>query len=124
MSDPQSKSQYIDTCIFCKLGKGLVRADIVYQDEAVVAFRDIHPQAPVHILVIPRQHITALWETDEAHTDLLGRMLLTCNRVADEAGVGESGYRVVANVGPDAGQSVDHLHFQILGGKTLTWPPG
>jgi histidine triad (HIT) family protein len=115
---------YVDTCVFCKVAKGLVRADIVYQDDLVVAFKDIHPQAPVHALVIPREHITALWEADASHEPLLGRMLTVCNTVAQTLGVSESGYRVVANVGPDAGQSVDHLHFHLLGGRKLEWPPG
>src|SRR4051812_36856193 len=106
MGTPGSQAGYTETCVFCKVANGLVRADVVYQDEAVVAFKDIHPVAPVHILVIPRQHITALWEADESHTDLLGRLLLACNHVADMSGVGESGYRVVANSGQDAGQSV------------------
>src|SRR5215210_1147903 len=120
MADPN----YEETCIFCKLAKGLVRADIVFQDEAVLAFNDIHKQAPVHVLVIPRAHITALWEADESHTHLLGRMLLACNEVAEKMGVGESGYRVVVNSGTDAGQSVEHVHFHVLGGRTLQWPPG
>jgi len=124
MSGPESNSHFVDTCVFCRLAKGLVRGDIVFQDDAVVAFNDIHPQAPVHILVIPREHITALWDTDESHYDLLARLLHTCNRVADDAGVGQTGYRVVANVGQDAGQSVDHLHFHVLGGRKLSWPPG
>ena len=115
---------YADTCIFCKLAKGLVRADIVLQNEAVIAFKDIHPQAPVHALVIPRVHITALWEADESHAHLLGRILLTCNEVAEKLGVGESGYRVVVNSGGDAGQSVEHVHFHVLRGRTLQWPPG
>ncbi len=115
---------YSDTCVFCKVAKGLVRADIVMQDEHMVAFKDIHPQAPVHVLVIPRQHLTALWEADETHSPLLGRMLVACNEVAQQLGVDQSGYRVVTNAGPDAGQSVDHLHFHVLGGRKLTWPPG
>ena len=115
---------YADTCIFCRLSKGLVRADIVFQDGAVLAFNDIHPQAPVHVLVIPRAHITALWEADESHTSLLGRLLLACNEVAEKMGVGESGYRVVINSGEHAGQSVEHVHFHVLGGRTLEWPPG
>lgn len=115
---------YVDTCMFCRVAKGLVRADVVYQDGQVVAFRDIHPQAPVHVLVIPRMHITALWEADEMHTDLLGQILIACNEVAEKEGVHETGYRVVANSGPDAGQSVDHLHFHVLGGRRLEWPPG
>ena len=117
-------SQYSDTCVFCKLAKGLVKADIVYQDEELVAFRDIHPQAPAHVLIIPRQHLTALWETDDSHAVLLGRLLLASNKIADQEGISQSGYRVVANVGPDAGQSVDHLHLHVLGGRKLDWPPG
>jgi histidine triad (HIT) family protein len=116
--------EYTDTCIFCRLAKGLVRAEIILQDEKIIAFRDIHPQAPGHALVIPRQHITALWEADQSHEPLLGRVLTACNEVAQEMGVADSGYRVVVNSGPDAGQSVDHLHFHVLGGRTLEWPPG
>ena len=115
---------YSDTCIFCRLAKGLVRADIIFQDDAVIAFNDIHPQAPTHVLVIPRQHITTLWETDETHVTLLGRILLACNQVAQQQGVMDSGYRVVVNAGADAGQTVDHLHFHVLGGRKLQWPPG
>ncbi len=116
--------QAVDTCIFCKLAKGLVRADIVYQDDKVVAFKDIHPQAPVHVLIIPREHITALWEVDPTHVPILGRLLTTASEVAARTGVQESGYRVVINTGPDAGQSVDHLHLHLLGGRELKWPPG
>ena len=119
-----SDQGYVDTCVFCKVVKGLVRADIVYQDDAVVAFKDIHPQAPVHVLVIPRQHITALWEVDSSHEPLLGHVLNACNAVADVMGVGDSGFRVAINNGPDAGQSVDHIHFHLLGGRKLQWPPG
>ncbi|HET6313423.1 MAG TPA: histidine triad nucleotide-binding protein [Chloroflexia bacterium] len=115
---------YSDTCIFCRLAKGLVRADIIFEDDAVIAFNDIHPQAPTHVLVIPRQHITALWETDDSHNALLGRILLVCNRVAQQQGIMDSGYRVVVNTGADAGQSVDHVHFHVLGGRKLQWPPG
>jgi histidine triad (HIT) family protein len=124
MGDQPGGVRFSDTCVFCKVVMGAVRADIVYQDEAVVAFRDIHPQAPVHILVIPRVHMTAVWEADESHADLLGRVILACNQVAEKEGVDKSGYRVVVNAGPDAGQSVDHLHFHLLGGRKLDWPPG
>jgi histidine triad (HIT) family protein len=119
-----SDQGYVDTCIFCKVAKKLVRAEIVYEDEAVVAFKDIHPQAPVHALVIPRQHITALWEVDQSHESLLGRILLGCSEVADKLGVSQSGYRVVTNSGADGGQSVDHLHFHVMGGRKMEWPPG
>ncbi len=114
----------VDTCIFCKLAKGQVRAEIILQDDKLIAFRDIHPQSPAHALVVPRKHITALWDTDQDDQMLLGHILLACNEVAQELGVAESGYRVVINSGPDAGQSVDHLHFHVLGGRTLQWPPG
>ena len=123
MSDETSQTLYSDTCVFCKVAKGIVRADIIYRDEEVVAFRDIHPQAPVHALVIPRRHITALWEAEESDAVLLGRLLLACNKVAEQE-VGQSGYRVVVNAGDDAGQSVDHVHFHVLGGRKLDWPPG
>lgn len=115
---------YQETCVFCRLAKGLVRADVLFQDDKVVAFRDIHAQAPVHVLVIPREHITALWEVDPTHQPLLGRMLLACNRVADETGISTSGFRVVINTGHDAGQTVDHVHFHVLGGRKMQWPPG
>jgi histidine triad (HIT) family protein len=124
MSDQVSGPEYVDTCVFCKVAKGLVRADIVYKDDAVVAFKDIHPQAPMHVLVIPREHMTALWEADDSHASLLGKILLACNQVAQQEGVDESGYRVVVNAGPDAGQSVNHVHFHVLGGRKLDWPPG
>lgn len=114
----------IDTCIFCKLAQGQVRAEIILQDDRVIAFKDIHPQAPAHALVIPRRHITALWDTDRDDEALLGHIVLTCNEVAQELGIAESGYRIIANSGADAGQSVDHLHFHVLGGRKLAWPPG
>lgn len=116
--------QAIDTCVFCKLAKGQLRADIVYEDNTVLAFKDIHPQAPVHVLVIPREHITALWEVDESHIQVLGRMILAANDVADRLGVQETGYRIVINTGTEAGQTVDHVHLHVLGGRKLTWPPG
>ena|SRR5438132_13673077 len=124
MTDQTTGPRYVDTCVFCKVAKGTVRADIIYEDTEIVAFRDIHPQAPIHDLVIPRQHLTALWEADDSHAVLLGRMLLACVEVAQKEGVDSSGYRVVANVGADAGQSVDHLHFHVMGGRKMEWPPG
>lgn len=115
---------YVDTCVFCKLAKGLVRAEIIFEDDQVMAFKDIHPQTPVHLLVIPRQHITALWEADASHGPLLSRLLLACNEAAQKGGIENSGYRVVVNSGDDAGQSVDHLHLHVMGGRKLKWPPG
>jgi histidine triad (HIT) family protein len=110
-------------CIFCRVARGEVPADRVYEDEMLFAFRDIHPVAPVHVLIIPRQHITAMWELDASHQALMARLFLVANEVASREGVDESGYRVVINAGPDAGQSVDHLHLHVIGGKRLGWPP-
>src|SRR5688572_22949315 len=101
-----SDQGYVETCVFCKVVRGLVRADIMLQDDRIVAFKDIHPQAPAHALVIPRFHITSLWEADHEHEPILGRMLTACNEVAQQLGVDSSGYRVVINSGADAGQSV------------------
>ncbi|MBI3946399.1 MAG: histidine triad nucleotide-binding protein [Armatimonadetes bacterium] len=114
----------MSSCIFCRIAAGEAPADVVYQDDRAVALRDRHPRAPVHILVIPRRHIAnllALLDEDEA---LVGHLLGVANRVARDAGVAESGFRVVANVNRDAGQSVDHLHFHVLGGRPMGWPPG
>lgn len=110
-------------CIFCRVARGEIPADKVYEDEGVLAFRDIHPIAPVHVLVIPKIHITALWEVEERHGPLISRLVLACNDVASREGIDQSGYRVVVNSGPDAGQSVDHLHFHVLGGTRMGWPP-
>jgi histidine triad (HIT) family protein len=109
-------------CIFCSIASGLIPATIVYQDEDVVAFRDIHPVAPFHVLVIPRVHLASLAESTEADAALLGRLMLAARRVAHDAGFQARGYRTIVNTGADAGQSVHHLHVHVLAGKTLSWP--
>ena len=111
-------------CIFCKIVSGAIPATLVYEDERAVAFRDINPQAPTHALVIPRAHIASLNEAGEADDALLGHLLLVAARVAREGGHAEGGYRTVVNTGPDAGQTVFHIHVHVLAGRTLTWPPG
>ena len=112
-------------CIFCKIVRGDIPADVVYEDEVSLAFRDINPQAPVHVLVIPKEHIPALAEADPVkHEALLGHLLLVAKRVADLEGISESGFRIVINNGKDAGQAVDHLHVHVLGGREMGWPPG
>ncbi|MBC7287489.1 MAG: histidine triad nucleotide-binding protein [Armatimonadetes bacterium] len=111
-------------CIFCRIVRGEIPADIVYRDEDVVAFRDINPQAPVHILVVPVRHIPELNETSDDDAVLLGKLLLTAVKIAGQEGIGGSGYRLVVNQGRDAGQSVDHLHVHLLGGRAMAWPPG
>ncbi len=109
-------------CIFCKIASGDVKADVVLRDEYVVAFRDINPKAPLHVLVIPRQHVASLAEADDP--ELVGRLALAAARIAKDAGYGERGFRVVSNTGPESGQSVPHLHFHVLAGRSLSWPPG
>lgn len=109
--------------IFLKIARGQVPADIVYEDDICLAFRDIAPQAPTHVLVIPRTPVTNLADP-RAEPSTLGHLLSVCARVARDLGLEESGYRVVANVGPDAGQSVPQLHLHLLGGRSLSWPPG
>lgn len=110
--------------VFGMILRGEIPADIVYEDEQSIAFRDIAPQADVHVLVIPREPIRSLAHASAEHQALLGRLLEVCALVAVQEGVAESGYRVVTNIGADGGQSVDHLHFHVLGGRPLKWPPG
>lgn len=110
--------------IFSKIIAREIPADIVYEDDDVFAFRDVAPQAPTHVLVVPKKPLENLAAATDDDTLLLGRLLLAAIKVARALGLGESGFRVVANVGPDAGESVPHLHFHVLGGRHLTWPPG
>lgn len=111
-------------CLFCKIVAGTIPAKLVYEDDRAVAFRDINPQAPTHALVIPRSHIASLAEASEDDESLLGHLLRVAARVAREEGHAEAGYRTVINTGPDAGQTVFHIHVHVLGGRSLTWPPG
>jgi histidine triad (HIT) family protein len=111
-------------CLFCRISAGEIPADIVYQDERCIAFRDTNPQAPVHVLVIPREHMESLDEATQKDEVTLGHLLRVAARVANEQGISESGYRVVTNTGAGAGQSVFHLHVHVLGGRQLNWPPG
>ena len=111
-------------CIFCRLIAGELPADVVYQDGAAVAIRDANPQAPVHLLVMPKEHYDALDDMGKRDEPLLGHLVRVASRVANEHGLGETGYRTVINTGAGAGQSVFHLHIHVLGGRELTWPPG
>jgi histidine triad (HIT) family protein len=111
-------------CLFCRIVAGEVPAGRVHEDELVIAFRDIAPRAPTHILLIPRAHIPSALELTAADAALLGRLFEVAARIARQEGVAQSGFRIVTNVGPDAGQSVPHLHFHLLGGRALSWPPG
>lgn len=114
----------MENCLFCKIASGQIPGDIVYQDEDVVAFKDINPQAPVHILLITQRHIPSMAELTPEDGPLLGIVFSVAAKLAHKLGVDEGGYRVVTNVGPDAGQSVFHLHFHLLGGRKFAWPPG
>jgi histidine triad (HIT) family protein len=110
-------------CIFCKIASGLLGTEFLLETDQLVAFRDLHPAAPTHILVIPKRHIPSLADIEADDGILLGEIMLAIKGLAQEQGLGE-GFRVVANTGPDGGQSVDHLHFHLLGGRSLQWPPG
>lgn len=118
-----SQEQTSDT-IFGAIVRGEVPADIVYEDDRCLAFRDLNPQAPVHVLVIPRVGIAGLQEAHEADPALLGHLLQAAQNVAEQEGLAEDGWRVVVNVGEHGGQTVAHLHLHVLGGRRLTWPPG
>ncbi len=111
-------------CIFCRVVSGEVRADIIFQDDRCIAFRDINPQAPVHVLLIPREHIESLDDAGRGDEAILGHLLRVAARVANDEGLSESGFRTVINTGAGAGQSVMHLHLHVLGGRPLNWPPG
>lgn len=111
-------------CIFCKIVAGTTNADIVYKDERVTAFRDIHPVAPTHILIVPNRHIDSVGTLAEADEAIAGRLLLTARKLAEQEGIAEKGFRVVANTGRHGGQTVQHLHIHLLGGQHLWHPLG
>jgi histidine triad (HIT) family protein len=111
-------------CPFCRIVAGELPAKVLRQTDHVVAFRDINPQAPTHILIVPKEHLRSLEEIDEGHAPLLVEMIQAAVQLARAEGVDRSGWRLVANTGADAGQSVDHLHFHLLGGRRMAWPPG
>lgn len=111
-------------CIFCKMAAGTIQPDIVFQNEYVLAFRDIKPQAPQHILVIPREHIATLDSLETGKHHIAGELLMGARQAARIAGLAENGYRTVINCGKDGGQEVYHLHMHILGGRPMHWPPG
>lgn len=111
-------------CIFCRIVRSQASAKVLYQDDLVTAFRDIHPQAPTHIQIVPNRHIPAIAATTPDDAELLGHMLAIANRLAVQEDIARSGYRLVINNGPQAGQSVNHLHLHLLGGRRMGWPPG
>jgi len=106
-------------CIFCEIIAGRLPGDIVYQDDSVTAFRDRFPRAPKHILIVPNKHLESINSVAEIDSELMGKLILTAQKLAAEAGISESGYRLVVNTGPDSGQSVHHLHIHLMGGKAM-----
>jgi len=115
---------YDETCLFCRIAAGELPATIVHSDDEVVAFRDINPQAPTHVLVIPREHIGSAVELTPAQDHLWGQLLHVAQSIAEDEGATEAGYRLVNNVGRYGGQTVHHLHRHLLAGRQMTWPPG
>ena len=111
-------------CLFCKIATGDIPASIVYRDEHLIAFKDINPQAPLHVLVIPRRHIASLNDLGAEDDGLVGEMIRCAAALAREHGVADRGYRTVFNCNAEAGQTVFHIHLHVLGGRGLTWPPG
>lgn len=112
-------------CIFCKIASGQIPSDIVYEDDQVAAFRDLEPQAPVHVLIIPKKHVESVLGLKDEDRELVSHIMCdVIPRLARELGVAEKGFRVVANTGEEGGQTVKHLHFHLLGGRSMQWPPG
>lgn len=109
-------------CVFCKIVAGEIPSDKIYEDEDIIAFNDLDPQAPIHFLVIPKKHITSLAQVEESDSALIGKIMLAIQKLAAENNL--ESYRVVTNIGEDGGQTVPHLHFHVLGGRAFHWPPG
>lgn len=111
-------------CIFCKIAEGSIPSKKIYEDDMVLAFYDISPEAPVHFLVIPKKHISSVNEVDEENSKIIAHIFTVINKIVKELNIAEGGYRIVNNCGLDGGQTVNHMHFHVLGGRTLQWPPG
>jgi histidine triad (HIT) family protein len=114
----------MQTCVFCRIARKEIPSDIIHEDEDLLAFRDLNPQAPVHILIVPKKHLEGVLALAEADAGLVGKAILLAGRLARKDGVAESGFRLVCNTNRDAGQSVPHLHIHLLGGRAMGWPPG
>ena len=114
----------MEDCIFCRIARKEIPAKIVYEDKDVLAFEDIHPQAPVHILIIPKEHIATLNEVPPGRESLLGNLLIRARTIAAEKGIGADGFRCVLNTGKNSGMEVFHIHLHLLGGRRMSWPPG
>lgn len=115
---------HVDECLFCRIVSGAIPAQRIYEDDQVVAIRDINPQAPVHVLLLPRRHFPSVLEAVEGHAGVIGQIAVAAAKVARQEKIAERGFRLLANTGPDGGQTVSHLHFHLLGGRQMRWPPG
>lgn len=111
-------------CLFCKIAQNAIPASVVFEDDEIMAFHDLNPQAPKHVLLIPKQHISTLNDTNDEHQSLLGKLMLRATEIAQAEGISHSGYRLVLNINSDGGQTVYHIHLHLLGGRHMTWPPG
>ena len=111
-------------CLFCKIVRGDIPTDFIYEDEKLIAFRDINPQAPTHILIVPKEHIATLNDVEQNHGELLGAMQIAASQLAEKEGISDSGYRTIFNCNRDAGQTVFHIHLHLMGGRRMSWPPG
>jgi len=114
----------MDTCLFCKIDRGEIPSEKVYDEGPLFAIKDINPQAPTHILIIPKKHYATILEIKTQDEPLIGSVYTVANKLAQELGLAQSGFRVVLNCGSEAGQTVFHIHFHLLGGRAMTWPPG
>ena len=111
-------------CLFCKIAMKKIPADVVYEDDKIIAFKDIQPVAPVHVLIIPKEHIASIVDIEKGHAEVTAHMMVMAKKIAQDLGVADKGFRIVNNCGEDGGQTVAHIHFHILGGRALQWPPG
>jgi histidine triad (HIT) family protein len=111
-------------CLFCKIREGEIPCDKVYENDDIIAFRDVNPQAPTHVLIVPRKHIATVNDLEEDDKDIVGNMLLAAKKIAADEGIAEDGYRLVLNCNSKAGQTVFHIHMHLIGGRVMTWPPG
>ena len=114
----------MEDCLFCKIAAKQIQSVVEYEDDEVLAFKDISPQAPVHVLIIPKRHISGMTTISEDDEAMIGHIFTVAKQLAKDKAVFQCGFRMVANSGPDARQAVDHLHFHLLGGRKMTWPPG
>jgi histidine triad (HIT) family protein len=124
LTQPKNEESEMSDCLFCKMVAGAIKPNVVYEDDAVLAFRDINPQAPTHVLVVPKRHISTINDLKSEDAELVGRLYLAAKKVAEQDGIASDGYRTVMNCNAAAGQTVFHIHLHVLGGRNMHWPPG